>query len=431
MNGSDINHRQEDILIVDDTPENLRLLSTMLSKRGYNVRKAINGPMALSAVKAMPPSLILLDIHMPEMDGYQVCEQLKKDAETRAIPVIFLSALHEVQYKVKAFQVGGVDYISKPFQLEEVLARIQNQLTIQNLQAQLQAQNAQLEQALGDLKIAQTELVQKEKMVSLGQLAAGMAHEINNPISFISGNLSHARNYTQDLLNLIYIYQQEYPNPTLPIKEILQKIDLNFIASDLQRLLVSMQTGVERISSIILALRIFSRLNESAIKAVDIHEGIDSTLLLLHDRLKEEGNRPEIQVIKNYGDLPLITCYPSQMNQVFINVLNNAIDAFEMESEQAAFPSPNPTIWITTELTNSETVIIRIKDNGVGIPEEVQSRLYDPFFTTKPVGKGRGLGLSMSYQIVVEKHKGKLTFHSSLGAGTEFAIAIPVYLGKG
>ncbi|MBD2086385.1 response regulator [Coleofasciculus sp. FACHB-542] len=419
-----------DILIVDDTPDNIRFLSSLLLDKGYNVRKSINGQMALTAVKTLQPDLILLDINMSGMNGYEVCERLKEDTETSSVPVIFLSALDDVLDKVKAFQVGGVDYITKPFQIEEVLARIQNQLTIQSLQTQLKNQNSQLQQALGDLKKAQAQLVQKEKMLGLGQLAAGMAHEINNSIGFISGNLDPARKYIQDLLNLVRIYQQEYPKPTLSIQKAIQEIDLDFLNSDIQNLVGSMQTGVERICTMLLALRIFSRLNESDIKAVDIHEGLNSTLLLLQHRLRGEGKRPEIQVIKKYEDLPLVNCYANQLNQAFLNLLNNAIDALELRIGQDFSESSSPTIWISTEFSAWETIIIRIKDNGIGIAEEMRSRLFDPFFTTKPIGQGSGLGLLTTYEIIVEKHKGQLTCHSFPGQGAEFTIEIPVHLVK-
>jgi signal transduction histidine kinase len=415
-----------DILIVDDTPDNIRFLSSMLMEQGYNVRKALSGRMALTAAQTLPPDLILLDINMPGMNGYEVCQQLKEYEQTRSVPVIFLSALDDVLDKVKAFQAGGIDYISKPFQLEEVLIRIQTQLTIRNLQLQLQEQNTQLQQALTDLKKTQAQLIQREKMVSLGQLVAGIAHEINNPISFISGNLGPANRYINDLLSIIKLYQKEYPIPTLSIQKLIQNVDLNFLVLDLQKLMGSMQTGVDRIRAIILALRIFSRLDESDIKAVDIHEGINSTLLLLQYRLRQDQKHLEIQVIKNYGTLPLITCYASQMNQVFLNLLNNAIDALELKLEYNPPKSFNPIIWISTELSDRHTIIIRIKDNGTGISEEMQSHLFEPFFTTKPVGRGLGLGLLTSYQLVVDKHKGQLTCHSSPGQGAEFMIEIPI-----
>ncbi len=417
-----------DILIVDDTPDNIRFLSSILVAQGYNVRKAISGKMALTAAKTVLPDLILLDINMPEMNGYELCQQLKDNGRTRLVPVIFLSALDDPLDKVKAFQVGGVDYITKPFQVEEILVRIQNQLTIQNLQAQLQTQNLQLQQALEELKKTQAQLIQKEKMIGLSQLAAGMAHEINNPISFISGNLAHARQYIQELLNLLVLYRQEYPCPTSPIQKAIQEADLDFIIPDLQNIFDSMQHGADRIRTIILALRIFSRLDESDIKSVNIHEGLDSALVLLEHRLKQEEKHLDIQVIKNYGNLPSVTCYASQMNQVFFNLLNNAIDALESKTVKKLSNSEQPTIWLSTELIKSGSVIIRIKDNGEGISTEVQSRLFNPFFTTKPVGKGSGLGLLTSYQIVVEKHKGQLTCHSVAGEGAEFTIDIPVQM---
>lgn len=420
------NDFKADILIVDDTLDNIRFLSSLLSEQGYKVRKAINGQMALTAVNKLLPDLILLDINMPDMNGYEVCQELKKNPQSFFIPVIFLSALDDVVDKVKAFQVGGSDYVTKPFQIEEVLSRIENQLTIRKLQAQMQAQNQQLQQALNELQKTQAQLIQKEKMIGLAQLVAGVAHEINNPIGFISSNLTPAREYIQELLDLISLYQREYPNSTIPIQEAIKKIDLNFLISDLQQLMNSMQTGVERINNIVLALRIFSRLNESDIKSVDIHEGIDSVLVLLDSRLQSEPTRPAIKVIKDYGTLPMITCYASQLNQVFLNILNNAIDALALGIGKH-FPAGNvPTIWIKTQLVAAEKIEIRIKDNGEGIPENIQSRLFDPFFTTRSVGKGSGLGLLTSYQIINEKHRGQLTCCSLPGYGAEFAIAIPV-----
>lgn len=419
------NNFKADILIIDDTVDNIRFLSTLLSDQGYNVRKALSGEMGIKAARTLPPDLILLDVNMPEMSGYEVCQKLKEDELTRFVPVIFLSALNSIADKVKAFQVGGVDYITKPFQFEEVLARIQTQLTICHLQAQLSSQNQQLQQALESLRKTQIELIQKEKMVGLGQLVAGVAHEINNPISFISGNINPAQRYVESLLKLIHLYQQEYPNPPALIQETIEEIDFEFLTTDLQQLMCSMQSGVERIRNVLLALRLFSRLGESELKRVDIHAGIDSTLLLLQHRLKQAAF-PEIQVIKEYGKLPLVMCYANELNQVFFNILNNAIDALQAKVEKAEFQKQSPTIWIRTESLNSNAIRVRIKDNGSGISEAVRSRIFDPFFTTKMVGQGAGLGLSTSYQIVVNKHNGQLTYTSSLEQGTEFSIEIPL-----
>ncbi len=430
MNDLELSSPKADILIVDDTPANLRLLSTMMMDRGYNVRQAINGKMALTATSAMIPDLILLDINMPGMSGYEVCQKLKQDPETAHVPVIFLSAFDDVCEKVKAFQVGGIDYIIKPFEFEEVIVRIQNQLTIQQLQKQLQDQNQQLQTALGELRMVQAQLIQKEKMASLAQLVAGIAHEINNPVSFISGNISYAHDYIQNLLSLIFLYQKEYPTPHQNIQELIQEIDLDFVVTDIKKVMGSMKNGVDRIRTIILALKIFSRLDESDIKTVDLHQGLESTLLFLQHRTLGDNQSPKIKIIKDYQKIPLVTCYASQMNQVFYNILSNAIDALEQQHRQTQLTDYIPTLWISTAHPSTEKITIRIKDNGVGIPEAIQPRLFDPFFTTKPVGGGQGLGLLTSYQIVVQKHKGHLSCHSSVGNGAEFVIEIPVHLSK-
>jgi signal transduction histidine kinase len=431
MNESTTAH-DGDILIVDDIADNIRLLSSVLKQRGYKVRMALNGQMALTAAQTVPPDLILLDINMPGLNGYEVCDRLKQDDTTRAIPVIFLSAIDDVLDKVKAFQIGAVDYVTKPFQFEEILARIQTQLTIRSLQAQLQTQNAQLQQALNDLQQTQSQLIQREKMASVGQLVAGVAHEINNPISFIAGNLAPASEYIHSLLNLITLYQQEYPNPSKSIQDAIDHIDLDFVMSDLQKLMGSLQTGVDRVRNVILALRSFSRLGESDIKPVDLHEGIDSVLLVLHHRLMGNGDRPVITVEKSYAQLPLVTCYASQINQVFLKLLENAIEALDTkygkhQTDPNATPSTlPPTIHITTELATPTTVRIRVKDNGIGISDEAQQRLFTPFYTTKPVGQGTGLGLSTSYQIVVERHQGTLTCTSTPNEGSEFTLELPI-----
>ncbi|MBD2330050.1 response regulator [Alkalinema sp. FACHB-956] len=400
-----------DILVVDDTPDNIRFLSALLTEQGFSVRKALNGPMALTAARSLPPDLILLDITMPDMDGFEVCQQLKQDPATAAIPIIFLSALDSTADKVKAFEVGGVDYITKPFQFAEVMARIQTQLTICHLNQQLKVQNGSLQEALTHLKQTQAQLIQREKMVGLGQLVAGIAHEVNNPINFIAANLKPAQEYVEDLLKVIQAYQAAYPTPSPDVEATIAEADLEFLVPDLQKLLSSMHNGAERIRSIVLACRIFSRLDESEIKTIDLHEGIDSTLLLLQHRLAQE-NGPAIEVVKQYGPLPPVTCYARQMNQVFLNLLNNAIDA--LEQKVASHPDLNfhPRIAIQTRLDTPNTITIRIADNGLGIPEEAKTTLFHPFFTTKAVGQGLGLGLSVAHEIVVEKHHGSLTHHS-------------------
>ena len=309
-------------------------------------------------------------------------------------------------------------------------AKVEQQVCDRTIQ--LKDRTAELETALKDLQSAQIQLIQTEKMSSLGQLVAGVAHEINNPVSFISGNLSHADEYTRNLLELVEIYQQQYPNPTPQVQGKLQEIDLEFISEDLPKILKSMNLGSERIRQIVLSLRNFSRLDESEMKSVDIHEGIDSTLMILDSRLKANGSFPGIQIIKEYGDPPLIECWAGQLNQVFMNVLSNAIDVLydasnskKMNEESPSDSGFLPTIRIRTELLTYNCVSVQIADNGLGMTENVRKRLFEPFFTTKPVGKGTGLGLSISYQIV-EKHQGSFRCVSAPGEGTEFWIEVPV-----
>jgi len=585
---------KESILIVDDTPANLQLLAQMLSEQGYKVRMAQDGTMAIMSIKSSPPDLILLDIMMPELNGYEVCSKLKASSQTKDIPIIFISALNEVFDKVTAFEVGGVDYITKPFQAQEVLARVEHQLHIQRLSQQLSEQNAQLETAnralkdeiqerqqveellhstleslevnvqertaeltkineslqaeiaqrkrvesmlqltqfsvqqasdsifwidsdakilgvnkaachllgyseeellslsvhdidpdyqadiwlshwqelkehgsltfesrhkrkdgmirptevnanflefegkeynfafardITERKLTQLKLIHTEKMSSLGQLIASVAHEINNPVNFIGANLSHVDNYTRDLLALISLYQEGYAHSSPEIQDKIEEIDLDFLIEDLPKTLSSMKMGSERIGEIVLTLRSFSRLDEAQMKSVNIHEGIDSTLLILRERLKEKPEHPAISIIKEYGNLPLVECYVGQLNQVFMNILSNAIDALRQ-------PSPNDSpevienhllsITIHTAVKDSNWVEISIQDNGRGMTESVLAQLFNPFFTTKKMGKGTGLGLSISYQIVVEKHGGKLQCISAPEQGAKFIIEIPI-----
>lgn len=295
---------------------------------------------------------------------------------------------------------------------------------------ELTQKNQQLQETLEQLQKTQAQLIQTEKMSSLGQLVAGVAHEINNPISFINGNITHAKEYIQQLLEMLQLYQKEYPHPTPLIQEEIEAIELDFVIQDLQKLLDSMQIGSDRIRNIVLSLRNFSRLDEAEMKAVDVHSGIDSTLMILQNRLKAKPDNSQIQIIKEYAQLPVIECYAGQLNQVFMNIITNAIDALEELYVNNQESSCNLQITIRTELLDSDWVAIEITDNGVGMSQEIQQRLFDPFFTTKVVGKGTGLGMSISYQIVTEKHQGQLRCISSIGEGATFIIEIPIRQNK-
>ena len=542
------------ILIVDDTPANVRILSDALMQCGYEICSAMSGERALEIVQDFVPDLILLDVMMPEMDGYAVCKRLKATLETQDIPIMFLSAIDNAHDRVKAFQVGGIDYITKPFHLKEVLARVSQQIDRRTLQRRLEQQNfrlhaeiqnykqledryrnifdnaidgmfqstpdgqfitanhalakmygyasveelctsvndigiqlyvtpdrhkefmgkvlirgevsdaeaqvyckngttlwvsetvravkdsqnsvmfyegtiknitdrkrsdeilrmrsQELEETLMQLRHSQAKLLQQEKMSSLGQLVAGMAHEINNPVSFISGNLVYAEQYFEDLIRAFHE------------AGITPSEDLEFVLQDLPVLLQSIRTGADRIHLIVQALKNFARLDEAEEKTVDIHEGIESTLLLLSHRLEATSNRPKIKVVKDLGTVPKVHCFPGLLNQALMNLMGNAIDALDDSMTNTSFKQPK--LELRTKLIDPNRIMIWISDNGSGMPPEIQERIFDPFFTTKEVGEGTGMGLAISYQVIVEKHGGQLECISVLGKGTEFVIMLPI-----
>ncbi|MEM7553761.1 MAG: ATP-binding protein [Cyanobacteria bacterium P01_A01_bin.84] len=317
--------------------------------------------------------------------------------------------------------------------LEENNQELENRVNLRT--QELTQKNTQLQLVLEELKYTQIQLIHTEKMSSLGQMIAGIAHEINNPVSFIHGNIVYTKEYVNNILELLNIYEKHYPQKQPEIEEFIEAIDLNFIAEDLKKILTSMKTGSERIKNIVLSLRNFSRLDESDFKQVDIHEGMDSTLMILHNRLQMQLENIEIFLIKEYGDIPLVECYSSQLNQVFMNIVSNAIDVLEEKIIDYTKNKLNhlnqqifqPTIKIRTQIKDEQNILIKISDNGKGIIREVQEKIFDPFFTTKEIGKGTGNGLYISYQIIVNQHKGKLFCNSTPSKGTEFVIEIPIH----
>ncbi|WP_413163251.1 PAS domain S-box protein [Capilliphycus salinus ALCB114379] len=416
------------------------------------------------------------NLELPSLLGCYSVEQVGSWAmrylQLEMIELYDVSLVSETEMRQFLMQLNCLSFLSIPIQTQlgeigiiccihhqkthrwheneiELLKAVTDQLAIAINQAQLyaqtqanatqaQAQAQQLEVALQQLQQTQTQLIQTEKMSSLGQMVAGIAHEINNPVTFVYSNVIPAIEYTNDLLNLLSLYQEYYPEPVPEIQQQIEEIELDFIQEDLPKLLNSMRIGADRIRQIVVSLRSFSRLDEAEFKAVDLHQGIESTLLILQNRLKDHAGQVGIEVIKNYGNLPLVECYAGQMNQVFMNILVNAIDALNEENIQRIncrssdldcqddVCSKKPRIEIQTEVVNSNWVMIRIADNGPGIPQQVRNKLFDPFFTTKPIGRGTGLGLSISYQIVVEKHQGQLECYSEVGEGSEFIIQIPI-----
>lgn len=439
------------ILVVDDECDLKALICQKFRKniRGkyFEFVFASNGVEALKKLQDEDQiDMVITDINMPGLDGLSLLGKIKKLYPN--IKTVIMSAYGDMKNIRTAMNRGAFDFLTKPIDFNDLEITIKRALdcvreiketrrdkqekeeALQRSERYAREQAQELEKALQKLQKTQGQLVQSEKMSSLGQLVAGVAHEINNPVNFIYGNLGHANDYTKNLLNLLNLYAQHYPNPVPEIKAEIEAIDLEFLMEDLPRLIGSMKLGADRIREIVRSLRNFSHLDQAEMKPVDIHEGLDSTLLIVQNRLKANTNHPTIQVMKEYGNLPQVECFAGQLNQVFMNLISNAIDALEQGCKEdynrlTRTPYLQPTIWIRTEAMDCNSVVIRITDNGPGMTEEVRTQLFDPFFTTKPVGKGTGLGLSISYQIVVEKHGGQIKCISTPGKGTEFALEIP------
>jgi signal transduction histidine kinase len=417
------------ILVVDDNPTNLSVISQALRSEDWQVRIAVDGEDALSKIALNPPELILLDVQMPGIDGFEVCTSLKAMPSTADIPIIFMTALSDTESKVKGLSLGAVDYIAKPFEQTEAIARVRIHLQLrhltQTLEQQVQDRTVQLSAALENLQHSQLQIIQSEKMSALGNLVAGVAHEINNPIGCIVGNVKHVETSIADLFGIIALYQAKYPQPGPEIEDKLESVDIDYLRDDLPKLVQAMRNGGDRITSISKSLRTFSRSDSDQTQTFDLHEGLDSTVLILRHRLKANEHRPEIIVTNNYGDLPEVQCFPGQLNQVFMNIIANAIDVFDEAAQTIPFSEvPPQEITIATRLLEHQ-VQISIRDNGAGMGEAVKAKIFDHLFTTKPVGKGTGLGLAIARQIIVEKHGGAIEVVSEISKGTEFILKLP------
>jgi signal transduction histidine kinase len=400
-------NRDKNILIIDDTVDNLKVLSEQLISEGYIVRPVTSGSLAFKTIESKMPDLILLDIKMPKMDGYEVCRRLKENENTKDIPVIFISALGETSEKTRAFEAGGVDYITKPFQASEVIARVKTHLDLYHTKKSLERMNI-------ELKTTQSAMLQREKMASIGQLAAGVAHEINNPIGFTSGNLRTLNKYIDKFID--FIDNQSETIEKLNVKEVIEelnikrkKLKLDYIKEDIKDLIKESLDGTERVSNIVQNLKTFSRSGEASYQKADINECIESTISIVWNELKYKGT-----IKKEYGEIPITICYPQELNQVFMNLLINASQAIEKQGE----------IVIKTWYNNKH-IYISVSDTGSGIEEKIKNRIFEPFFTTKDIGRGTGLGLSIAYNII-KKHNGDVTVESQPGAGTTFTVKIPV-----
>ncbi|MBT9317631.1 hybrid sensor histidine kinase/response regulator [Leptothoe spongobia] len=426
------------VLVVDDNSHNLSVISECLDANDFEVLIAKSGESALEKVTYARPDIILLDVMMPGISGFETCQQLKRNPKTANIPIIFMTALTDTESKVRAFQLGAADYVTKPFQEAEIIARVKTHLRLHQALKKVQITNnileekihqqtlaeEQLRATLAELKTTQSKLIQAEKLSSLGKMVAGIAHEMNNPLTFIEGNLAPMEEYVQQLAKAIEIYRT---NPLIPseyAQEQLNSLDLDFILKDIPNVLRSMKTGTTRLEAIIQELRNFSHLDQATEKIIDIHEAIDHTLIMVNHRLQASPSRAAIQLHKNYH-LPLsqVKCYPQLLNQAIFQLMLNAIDAIDAKVNSAQELSA-PEITITTQ-QQENCLLISISDNGIGIAPENYGHIFDPFFTTKPIGQGVGLGLSNAYQ-TIQRHHGQLHCQSTLHQGSTFDIILPL-----
>jgi len=427
----DIKENSAEIMVVDDSNFNLKLMSEILLSEGFKVSTFKSGDTALAAVKEKKPDLILLDVNMPGISGYEVCHLLKADKDTCDIPVLFVSALIAVEDKINGFNAGGIDFISKPFYPEEVVIRVKTHLKMRMLQIQLIEKNKKLENALNSLSELQVQLVQKDKMASVGQLSAGIAHEINNPLGFVSSNFNTLKKYMDKFKEYIFEYIKfkndieegsitSVPDEIERINYLEEKNKIDFIIDDLDDLYKDTEDGLNRIKEIVITLRNFAHESSSdSFEEYSINQGITDTLVIAKNELKYE-----IQLNTNlFPNISSIKAKPGEINQGFLNIILNSSYAIKEKIKQN--PTFNGILNIVT-WNDNDFVYCSIEDNGIGIPKENTNKIFNPFFTTKPVGEGTGLGLSISYDIIVNKHKGDIRVVSIVGEGTKIIITLPI-----
>lgn len=407
----------------------LEVVQELLGREGHQVRVALDAGGGLELVRELSPDLIICDGNSAQIDWLEVCRLVKADSlpdsfasRELATAYFVLLTTPEQFAELQALDAPYDDFLFKPIVKQELLGRVRAGMRSRELRRALERTEQEMQQS-------RDRIVQSEKMSSLGELVSGIAHEINNPITFIYSNLTHVQSYSTDLIQLLRLYQKQFVNPGAEILQKQQDMDVEFILDDLLKIVSSMRNGSDRIRQIILSVQDFSRSDRSGWQLFDISDGLENTLLLLQHRLPAREGRRDIKVMKEYGNLPQVECYAGQLNQAFLNIINHAIDALE-ESSQELDESESlkfkPVILISTQVIDAQRISIEIADNGMASSEEIAAQVSDPVLILKPAEHSRALGLAVSYQIIVDQHKGELKCFSEPGKGTKFRIEIPV-----
>ena len=396
-------------------------LQELLERGGHEVIVVPDGKDGLDLARQLSPDLIICDGTLPQIAWLELCHLIKADRELATVYFILLTTPDRFNDAAELDESID-DFVFKPIVRQELLGRVRAGLRSRELMIKLERSDQALQQS-------RERMLEGEKMSNLGNLVSGIAHEINNPITFIYSNLTHVQTYATDLIELLQLYQKQLVNPSLEILQKQQDMDVEFVLEDLLKIVSSMRTGSDRIRQIILSVQDFSRNDRSGWQLFDISDGLENTLLLLQHRLPAREGRRDIKVIKEYGNLPQIECYAGQLNQAFLNIINCAIDTLEESSQEfdrSESVNFRPVIWIRTKVVNAQQISIEIADNGMAMSEDVKAQIFDPFFIAQPGGEGSGLGLAVSYQIVVDQHKGELKCFSEPGKGNEFKLKIPL-----